>query len=100
MAGVSTATLYAYFPSKAELFKVVDPGNRARHRRPGARERPRQGRRRARLLALATPMPPSSRAPLTRAIFRMVTAERRRFEAVADYFLQSARDELGGRRSR
>jgi hypothetical protein len=29
-------------------------------------------------------------------MFRMVTAERRRFEDVAEYFLQSARDELGG----
>ena len=34
--------------------------------------------------------------PDTRAMFRMVTAERRRFEDVAEYFLQSARDELGG----
>ena len=31
-----------------------------------------------------------------RGLFRMVTAERRRFEDVAEYFLQSARDELGG----
>lgn len=29
-------------------------------------------------------------------MFRMATTERRRFPEVADYFLQSARDELGG----
>jgi hypothetical protein len=34
--------------------------------------------------------------PATRAMFRLVTTERRRFESLADHFQQNARDELGG----
>lgn len=95
-ASVSTATLYAYFPSKADLFKVVILET-ARDIAAPVRESIRaKGDARARLLSFANAYAAFLARPLTRAIFRLVTAERRRFEEVAEYFLQSARDELGG----
>lgn len=95
-ASVSTATLYAYFPSKADLFKVVI-FETARDMAGPVRESARaKGDARQRLLAFANAYAAFFSRPLTRAMFRLVAAERRRFEEVAEYFLQSARDELGG----
>lgn len=95
-AGVSTATLYAYFPSKADLFKAIVLETVSGIAAP-VREAVRvKGDARARLTALASAYAGFFSRPDTRAMFRMVTAERRRFEDVAEYFLQSARDELGG----
>lgn len=96
MAGVSTATLYAYFPSKAKLFEVV-VHDAVRHMAQTVRESGRaDGDARTRLTALALAYATFMSQPATRAIFRMVTSERRRFEAVADHFLSSAHQELGG----
>ncbi len=95
-ASVSTATLYAYFPSKAELFKVVILET-VRDITEPVRESVRiKGDARTRLLAFANAYAAFFTRPLGRAIFRLVTSERRRFEGVAEDFLQSARDELGG----
>lgn len=95
-AGVSTATLYAYFPSKADLFKAIVMETVSGIAAP-VREAVRvKGDARTRLTALAKAYAGFFSRPDTRAMFRMVTAERRRFEDVAEYFLQSARDELGG----
>lgn len=95
-AGVSTATLYAYFPSKADLFKVVILET-VRDIAAPVRESIRvKGDARQRLLSFVNAYAAFFCRPLSRAIFRLVTAERRRFEDVAEYFLQSARDELGG----
>lgn len=95
-AGVSTATLYAYFPSKADLFKAVVMETVADVAAP-VREAARvKGDARVRLNALAAAYAGFFARPDVRGLFRMVTAERRRFEDVAEYFLQSARDELGG----
>lgn len=95
-AGVSTATLYAYFPSKADLFKAIVMETVADVAAP-VREAARiKGDARVRLNALATAYATFFARPDVRGLFRMVTAERRRFEDVAEYFLQSARDELGG----
>lgn len=95
-AGVSTATLYAYFPSKADLFKAIVMETVSGIAAP-VREAVRvKGDARTRLTALASAYAAFFSRPDTRAMFRMVTAERRRFEDVAEYFLQSARDELGG----
>jgi AcrR family transcriptional regulator len=96
MAGVSTATLYAYFPSKAKLFEIVVHDTvraMAEALRGSIRS---QGDARARLTSLALAYAAFMSQPATRAIFRMVTSERRRFEAVADHFLSSAHEELGG----
>lgn len=95
-AGVSTATLYAYFPSKADLFKAIVLETVIGVGAP-VREAVRvKGDARTRLTALAMAYATFLSRADTRAMFRMVTAERRRFEDVAEYFLQSARDELGG----
>lgn len=95
-AGVSTATLYAYFPSKADLFKAIVMETVSGIAAP-VREAVRvKGDARIRLTALATAYAAFFARPDTRAMFRIVTAERRRFEDIAEYFLQSARDELGG----
>ncbi|WP_421738941.1 TetR/AcrR family transcriptional regulator [Caulobacter sp.] len=95
-ASVSTATLYAYFPSKAELFKVVILET-VRDITAPVRESVRiKGDARTRLLSFANAYAAFFTRPVSRAIFRLVTAERRRFEEVAEHFLQSARDELGG----
>jgi AcrR family transcriptional regulator len=95
-ASVSTATLYAYFPGKADLFRAIVMDTVSSIGAP-VREAVRvRGDARARLTALATAYATLLSRPDTRAMFRMVTAERRRFEDVAEYFLQNARDELGG----
>jgi AcrR family transcriptional regulator len=95
-AGVSTATLYAYFPSKADLFKAIVMETVTDVAAP-VREAARiKGDARTRLNALAAAYAGFFARPDVRGLFRMVTAERRRFEDVAEYFLQSARDELGG----
>lgn len=95
-AGVSTATLYAYFPSKAELFRTVVVDSVRTMAEPVRQSARVQGDARARLIALARAYGAFFAAPTTRAMFRMVTAERRRFEAVADHFLDAAREALGG----
>lgn len=95
-AGVSTATLYAYFPSKADLFKAIVLETVTSVGAP-VREAVRvKGDARTRLTALAIAYATFLSRADTRAMFRMVTSERRRFEDVAEYFLQSARAELGG----
>ena len=96
VAGVSTATLYAYYPSKAKLFEVVvhdSVRDMAEPVRQGANV---VGDARTRLTALALAYATFMADPTTRAMFRMITSERKRFEAVADYFLRSANEELGG----
>lgn len=95
-AGVSTATLYAYFPSKADLFKAIvveTVGGAGEPMREALRA---GGDARARLTAFAHAYAVFLSRHDTRAMFRMVTAERRRFQDVADYFLRSAREELAG----
>jgi len=96
MASVSTATLYAYFPSKAKLFEVVVHDTVQQMSESIRTSGHAVGDARVRLTALALAYATFMSQPATRAIFRMVTSERRRFEAVADHFLQSANQELGG----
>lgn len=95
-ATVSTATLYAYFPSKAELFRVVvedsiaDMAERVRSSAQAG------GAARERLLTFAVAYAEFYSAPSSRALFRMVVAERRRFPELADHFRERGRRELGG----
>jgi AcrR family transcriptional regulator len=95
-AGVSTATLYAYFPSKADLFKAIVMDTVSELGAPVREAARTRGDARARLTAFAVAYATFLSRPDTRAMFRMVTAERRRFEDVAEYVLQCARAELGG----
>ncbi len=94
-AGVSTATLYAYFPSKAKLFEVV-VHETVRDMGGLVRDSTRvEGDARARLTALTCAYATFFSRPMTRAMFRLITTERRRFQALADFFLHSAREDLG-----
>jgi AcrR family transcriptional regulator len=96
MAGVSTATLYAYFPSKAKLFEIV-VHDAVRLMAGSVRDSVRTtGDARARLTSLALAYAALMSQPATRAMFRMVAGERRRFQAVADHVLRDARQTLGG----
>ncbi|WP_297509281.1 TetR/AcrR family transcriptional regulator [uncultured Caulobacter sp.] len=95
-AMVSTATLYAYFPSKADLFKAIVMETVEALSAPVREATRTKGDARARLNALASAYAALQARPETRAVFRMVTSQRRRFEDVADYFLHAARDEVGG----
>lgn len=95
-AGVSTATLYAHFPGKADLFRVVVEetldamANRVR------RSASDDGDARTRLRIFGLAYAEFYCAPSSRALFRMVIAERRRFPDLADHFRNRGRDELGG----
>lgn len=96
MAGVSTATLYAYFPSKAKLFEIIVHDAVQQMAEPLRASVRTKGDARARLTSLALAYATFMSQPATRAIFRMVASERRRFEAVADHVRQSAHQALGG----
>lgn len=95
-AGVSTATLYAHFPGKADLFRAVVEDNldgiACRVRQTAGLE----GDARARLRAFGLAYAEFYCTPVSRALFRMVTAERRRFPDLADHFRDLGRSELGG----
>lgn len=96
MAGVSTATLYAHFPSKAELFRVVVEGTISdlAGAIPASAAIPGDARRR--LEAFCTAYAVFYCDPTSRALFRMVIAERRRFPELAEYFRARGRNEFGG----
>ena len=96
MAGVSTATLYAYFPSKAKLFEVVVRDTVQDMAAPVRESARMPGDARIRLMALSCAYAAFFSRPVTRAMFRLITTERRRFEDLAEHFLKSAREELGG----
>jgi AcrR family transcriptional regulator len=95
MAAVSTATLYAHFPSKTDLFKavvgamVVDAADGIYRGMPA-------GTARQRLDAFAKAYAAFCTNPGTRAVVRMVCAERRRFEDGGMQVEQRARDDIGG----
>lgn len=95
-AGVSTATLYAHFPSKAELFRVVVEATIEDHAVAVQRSTLVGGSPRARLEAFATAYAVFYCDPTSRALFRMVTAEHRRFPGIARHFRDRGRTELGG----
>ena len=95
LASVSTATLYAYFPSKAKLFEFVVHDAVQRMAEPVLQSGQARGDARARLTAFALAYATFMSQPETRAMFRMVTNERRRFEAVADLFLDGVGRTVG-----
>jgi AcrR family transcriptional regulator len=95
-AGVSTATLYAHFPSKSELFRTVVENAVAELARQVRDTTNTTGGPRRRLCEFAYAYADFYVDPMSRAVFRMVTAERRRFGGVADYFQDRAHVELGG----
>lgn len=95
-AAVSTATLYSYFPSKAALFHEVltdaTEGFAARLREIEAEDGP--ARKELHNFALAYARFWSD--PYPRAMFRLLSAERARFEVAARHFHEAARSSASG----
>lgn len=95
-AGVSTATLYAHFPSKAELFRVVVEETISDLAGAIPASAAVKGDARTRLHAFATAYAVFYADATSRALFRMVIAERRRFPEIAEHFQTRGRTEFGG----
>jgi len=93
-AGVSTATLYAHFPSKAKLFEVIVHDAVGRMADPVRASLKTRGDARARLTSLALAYAGVMSRPATRAMFRMAAGERPRFGAVTDPALLDACQDL------
>ena len=95
-AGVSTATLYAHFPGKADLFRMAVEDTIESIAGRVAQSLTVKGDARERLAAFGLAYAQFYCAPSSRALFRMVIAERRRFPDLADHFRERGRAELGG----
>ena len=95
-ATVSTATLYSYFPSKADLFQhvVEDAAGAFSHHITEVTHSGGDGI--AQLRAFAAAYARFMAEPFVRSVFRLVAAERRRFEPVARYFFERGRTDFGG----
>lgn len=94
-AGVSTATLYALFAGKAELFTAVIDDAADQFSRQMAGVRADDGDARRQLTSFAEAYAGFMGDGFVRAIFRLVMAERPRFQAVAIRFFEKGRSEFG-----
>jgi AcrR family transcriptional regulator len=94
-AGVSTATLYAYFPSKADLFDMVIADASADFSRQMECVRAATGPARQRLTQFMTAYADFMGDPFVRSVFRLVMAERPRFRDVAMGFFERGRANFG-----
>lgn len=94
-AGVSTATLYTLFGGKAELFAAVIDDAAEEFARQMACVRAVDGDARLTLTSFAEAYADFMGDPFVRAVFRLVMAERPRFEAVALRFFEKGRAEFG-----
>lgn len=95
-AGVSTATLYALFGGKAALFAAVIDDAAADFARQMACVRAVEGDARTTLTSFAEAYADFMGDNFVRSVFRLVMAERPRFEAVALRFFEKGRTEFGG----
>ena len=95
-ASVSTATLYAFFPSKTDLFKHVIDDASDDFARQIEGVRVNGGDVRAQLTAFAETYARFMGDPFVRAVFRLVMAERKRFQPTVDRFFERGRGEIGG----
>lgn len=94
-AGVSTATLYTLFTGKAALFTAVIDDAADEFARQMASVRAIEGDARSTLTSFAEAYAAFMGDPFVRSIFRLVMAERPRFQAVALRFFEKGRDEFG-----
>ncbi|MES2861707.1 MAG: TetR/AcrR family transcriptional regulator [Pseudomonadota bacterium] len=94
-ASVSTATLYAYFPSKAHLFSAViaDAADDFSHQMESVRLA--DGPAKELLTGFATAYAGFMGDPFVRSVFRLVMAERPRFREVALRFFDRGRSDFG-----
>jgi len=95
-AGVSTATLYAHFQSKADLFRMTLAELISEVAQGVARDSGGSGSAQQRLTAFAKSYAAFCASPSTRAVLRMVCAERRRFTEAGTAVETRVRDEIGG----
>ncbi|MBN8528701.1 MAG: TetR/AcrR family transcriptional regulator [Caulobacterales bacterium] len=95
-AGVSTATLYGYFPGKAELFTAVIDDAAEDFSRQMSHVRMTSGPAREQLTVFVTAYADFMSDPFVRAVFRLVVAERPRFQTVAMRFFERGRSDFGG----
>ncbi|MCS6625525.1 TetR/AcrR family transcriptional regulator [Roseibacterium beibuensis] len=94
-AGVSTATLYTLFTGKAALFTAVIDDAAEDFARQMAGVRAIEGDARSTLTSFAEAYAGFMSDPFVRSIFRLVMAERPRFQALALRFFEKGRDEFG-----
>lgn len=94
-AGVSTATLYALFDGKAELFSAVIDDAAADFAQQMVRIGATEGDARQQLTGFAEAYAGFMSDPFVRAVFRLVMAERPRFQAVALRFFEKGRETFG-----
>lgn len=94
-AGVSTATLYAMFDSKAALFAAVIDEASADFTKRMAGVKTCTGAPRPKLIGFLTAYAEFLSDPFVRAILRLVMTERRRFESVAAAFYEQAKQDFG-----
>lgn len=94
-AGVSTATLYALFDGKAGLFSAVIDDAAEEFARQMAGVRTIEGDARQQLTGFARTYAGFMSDPFVRSVFRLVMAERPRFQGVALRFFEKGRAEFG-----
>lgn len=94
-SGVSTATLYAFFDSKAVLFEAVINDASEDFARHMGRVPIVSGTPRERLTAFMGAYAEFMSDTFVRSIFRLVLAERPRFEAIAMQFFERGRTDFG-----
>ena len=94
-AGVSTATLYALFRGKRDLFAAVIDDAAGTFAAEMAKVRAADGDARQQLTGFCLTYAGFMGDPFVRAIFRLVMAERRRFRGTAMRFFEKGRAEFG-----
>ncbi len=94
-AGVSTATLYAFFESKAVLFEAVIDNAAEDFARHMAAVHTTSGTPRERLNEFMGGYAEFLSESFVRSVFRLVLAERPRFEAIARRFFERGRSDFG-----
>ncbi|MDQ8028452.1 MAG: TetR/AcrR family transcriptional regulator [Brevundimonas sp.] len=94
-AGVSTATLYALFAGKSELFMAVIDDAADQFSRQMASVRAQEGDARTQLTSFSEAYAGFMGDGFVRSVFRLVMAERPRFEATARRFFEKGRTEFG-----
>ena len=94
-AGVSTATLYGLFDGKAKLFSAVIDDAAEDFARQMAGIRTIEGNARQQLVSFAEAYAGFMSDPFVRSVFRLVMAERPRFQAVARRFFDQGQAAFG-----
>ena len=94
-ANVSTATLYTYFAGKAELFEAVIDDAAVDFIQQMQFVKAASGSAREQLTLFAEAYGNFMADPFVRSIFRLVMAERPRFQAVAARFFEVGRQSFG-----